>query len=63
MTHLQHHLLNQDNEANWQLVWLNNHKQPVIGLLPKVSWSVYPTDKQRSSNLSKVVRIWRGDGP
>ena len=63
MTHLQHHLLNQDNEANWQLVWLNNNKQPVIGLLPKVSWSVYPTDKQHSSNLYKVVKIWRGDSP
>lgn len=38
---LQRHLTAQNADANWQLVWLNNDGQPVIGLLPKVSWSVY----------------------
>ncbi|WLP94218.1 anthranilate synthase component I family protein [Psychrobacter sp. M13] len=38
---LQRHLTAQNPTANWQLVWLNNDGQPVIGLLPKVSWSVY----------------------
>ena len=41
MPHLQRYLLAQDAKANWQLVWLNNDGNPVIGLLPKVSWSVY----------------------
>ncbi|MBF0659787.1 anthranilate synthase component I family protein [Psychrobacter sp. NG25] len=41
MPHLQRYLLAQDAKANWQLVWLNNDGRPVIGLLPKVSWSVY----------------------
>lgn len=41
MPQLQRHLLAQDNDANWQLVWLNNDGHPIIGLLPKVSWSVY----------------------
>ncbi|WP_352259787.1 anthranilate synthase component I family protein [Psychrobacter sp. TB55-MNA-CIBAN-0194] len=41
MPHLQRYLLAQDAKANWQLVWLNNNGRPVIGLLPKVSWSVY----------------------
>lgn len=38
---LQQYLIAQDTKANWQLVWLDNDDQPVIGLLPKVSWSVY----------------------
>ena len=38
---LQSHLIAKDTEANWQLVWLNNDDRPVIGLLPKVSWSVH----------------------
>ncbi len=38
---LQRHLTAQKPTANWQLVWLNNNGQPVIGLLPKMSWSVY----------------------
>ena len=41
MPQLQQHLSAQDIEANWQLVWLNNDGRPVIGLLPKVSWSVH----------------------
>ena len=38
---LQQYLIAQQAEANWQLVWLNNDGRSVIGLLPKVSWSVY----------------------
>ena len=41
MPYLQRYLLAQETKANWQLVWLNNDGNPVIGLLPKVSWSVY----------------------
>ncbi|MGO2339641.1 MAG: anthranilate synthase component I family protein [Psychrobacter sp.] len=41
MPYIQRYLLAQESKANWQLVWLNNDGQPVIGLLPKVSWSVY----------------------
>ncbi|WP_198334829.1 anthranilate synthase component I family protein [Psychrobacter namhaensis] len=59
---LQQYLLTQDTEPNWQLVWLNNDGRPVIGLLPKVSWSIYPTDKQSSRdslNTYKVVKHCR----
>lgn len=38
---LEKHLLTKDETALWQLVWLNNNGQAVIGLLPKVSWSVH----------------------
>ena len=38
---LQRYLFAQNPNANWQLVWLNNDGRPVIGLLPKMSWSVY----------------------
>ena len=38
---LQQYLIAQEAKANWQLVWLNNDGRPVIGLLPKVSWSVH----------------------
>lgn len=41
MPRLQHYLISQDTRTNWQLVWLNNDGRPVIGLLPKVSWSVH----------------------
>ncbi|MGE6246461.1 anthranilate synthase component I family protein [Psychrobacter proteolyticus] len=57
MPQLQRHLLDQDIKANWQLVWLNNDGRPVIGLLPKVSWSVYPNDEQSSSDLPNVYKV------
>lgn len=64
MPHLQRHLLKQDSRANWQLVWLNNDGQPVIGLLPKMSWCVYPlaNDTRHSAqqaNLYKVEKTCR----
>ncbi len=57
MPQLQRHLLAQDIKANWQLVWLNNDGRPVIGLLPKVSWSVYPNDEQASSDSPNVYKV------
>lgn len=51
LPHLQQHLNVQDATANWQLVWLNNDGHPVIGLLPKVSWSVYFNANQKASAL------------
>lgn len=62
---LQQHLLLQDADANWQLVWLNNNEQPVIGLLPKVSWQVHankPCAKKEDdqSKTYQVVRHYRG---
>ena len=64
MPHLQRHLLEQDSCANWQLVWLNNNGQPVIGLLPKMNWCVYPlaNDTRHSAkqaNLYKVEKTCR----
>ena len=59
---LQRHLYEQNHKANWQLVWLNNDGRPVIGLLPKVSWSVYPTDQKPakgSVNTYSVVKKCR----
>ena len=61
---LQQHLLAQDSNANWQLVWLNNDGHPVIGLLPKVSWSVYATHNQISLTqlpTYKVIKHCRND--
>ncbi len=57
MPQLQRHLLDQDIKANWQLIWLNNDGRPVIGLLPKISWSVYPNDEQDSSNLHNIYKV------
>ena len=51
LPHLQRHLTAQNPDANWQLVWLNNDGHPVIGLLPKVSWSVYFNADQKLSTL------------
>ena len=57
MPQLRRHLLNQDDAANWQLAWLNNDGRPVIGLLPKVSWSVYPTDQKPSKDSVNTYRV------
>ncbi|MDN3399688.1 anthranilate synthase component I family protein [Psychrobacter sp. APC 3426] len=56
---LEPHLMAQDDEANWQLVWLNNDGRSVIGLLPKVSWSVYfdATDNKLSSLQPTVYKV------
>lgn len=54
---LQKHLVAQDSEANWQLVWLNNDGRPVIGLLPKVSWSVYPANNMRPDKSLAPYKI------
>ena len=72
LPHLQRHLTTQNPKANWQLVWLNNNGKPVIGLLPKVSWSVYFRANQPSSTSLentqnktsdyKVIKIYR-DSP
>ena len=66
MPQLQRHLLEQDNTANWQLIWLNNDGQAVIGLLPKVSWCVYPVTNDtlhatKQGNLYKIEKTWRGN--
>ncbi|MCG3880178.1 anthranilate synthase component I family protein [Psychrobacter sp. Ps6] len=57
MPQLRRHLLNQDDAANWQLAWLNNDRRPVIGLMPKVSWSVYPVDNHTSKDSNPVYRV------
>ncbi len=57
MSHLQKYLTAQDSEANWQLVWLNNDGQPVIGLLPKTSWMVTPTFDSLSDPLSVTYKV------
>ena len=59
---LQRHLLKQDAQANWQLVWLNNAGRPVIGLLPKMAWSVYATTPEpRQPAAYTIVGRRRGD--
>ena len=70
LPHLQRHLTAQNPKANWQLVWLNNNGKPVIGLLPKVSWSVYfkanqPSftsleNTQSKTSDYKVIKTYRG---
>ncbi|TXD96029.1 anthranilate synthase component I family protein [Psychrobacter frigidicola] len=64
---LQQHLLAQDKNSNWQLTWLNNDGRPVIGLLPKVSWSVYFCSDQTVTNSTlhpnyKIVKTHRDNG-
>ena len=65
---LQHYLCAQNPKANWQLVWLNNDGRPVIGLLPKMSWSVfYFTDDAAYSDkqvpIYKVMKNYRDGSP
>lgn len=54
---LQKHLLAQNSEALWQLVWLDNNGQPVIGLLPKTSWVVTPNFETLSDPLSVTYQV------
>ena len=65
---LQRYLCAQNPKANWQLVWLNNDGHPVIGLLPKMSWSVfYFTDDAACSDkqapIYKVMKNYRDGSP
>ena len=65
MPHLQRYLYVQNPNVNWQLVWLNNDDRPVIGLLPKMSWSVYPLSNDAANSnkpapIYKVIRTYRG---
>ncbi len=54
---LQQHLIAKDSAANWQLVWLANDDEPVIGLLPKVSWRLYfAPDSQATYQLMQTFR-------
>ena len=58
MPHLQRYLYVQKPNINWQLVWLNNNGRPVIGLLPKMSWSVYPlSNDAANSNKQAAYQI------
>lgn len=69
LPHLQRHLTAQNPKASWQLVWLNNNGKPVIGLLPKVSWSVFFDANQNNSPLLdnnkntfyKVIKTYRDE--
>lgn len=65
---LQRYLCTQNPKANWQLVWLNNDGHPVIGLLPKMSWSVfYFTDdaaySDKQAPIYKVMKNYRDGSP
>ena len=65
MPHLQRYLYVQNPNANWQLVWLNNDGRPIIGVLPKMSWSVYPLSNDAANSnkpapIYKVIRTYRG---
>ena len=61
---LQRYLYGKNPNANWQLVWLNNDGRPVIGLLPKMSWSVYYFSNSKllnqKPNIYKVIKNCRG---
>ena len=67
LPHLRRHLFTCDTKAHWQLVWLNNNGNPVIGILPKTSWTVYlnlNNDKKGTatdypSNPYKVIKNCR----
>lgn len=60
---LKRHLYGQNPNANWQLVCLNNDGRPVIGLLPKISWSVYYLSDSKlpnqQPNIYKVIKNCR----
>ena len=59
---LQAYLQAQDNKANWQLIWLNNDGRPVIGLLPKMTWSVYFDNiNTKQTSLYKIIKNCRDD--
>ncbi|WP_230657864.1 anthranilate synthase component I family protein [Psychrobacter sp. I-STPA10] len=48
ITHLSEH----DNTAEWGVCWLQNKTRPIIGILPKVSWCVYPNSHLTNNRLN-----------
>ena len=53
LTHALGHDADNDTDTDtvnveaWQLCWLQNDGHPVIGLLPKISWTIYPKSTQQ----------------
>ena len=57
---LYQHLLISNQQANWQLIWLNDNGNAVIGLLPKVSWVIYPSSTGSTANpVYQVIKKCR----
>lgn len=44
------------SELYWHICWLNNDGAPVIGLLPKASWSAYPLSP-KATNTTPLLHI------
>lgn len=46
----------QTSQSNfaWQVCWLNNDGEQVIGLLPKTAWTVYPCQQNHSANNQAI---------
>ena len=63
LPHLQRHLLTSNQQANWQLTWLNNDGRAVIGLLPKISWAAYPSTTESAgfndNPYYQVIKTYR----
>lgn len=65
VTKLQKFLSDQDSCLPWQLIWLNNNGNPVIGILPKVSWSLtFSTQKNDNGKpLYQLNTTYRDNTP
>ncbi|WP_227429437.1 anthranilate synthase component I family protein [Psychrobacter sp. I-STPA6b] len=55
---LVHFLQAYDAKITWQVCWLENQHQPVIGLLPKCAWTVYPLDSENLQDY-RIIRSQR----
>ena len=55
---LQAYLSQVDAQAEWQLAWLHNDGQPVIGLLPKRAWTLYPVGDSDNSGETPQYRVY-----
>lgn len=65
VTQLQKFLSAQDSNLPWQMIWFHNNGEPVIGILPKVSWSLYFSSQKNDDGkaLYHLNTICRDDSP
>ena len=53
VTNLQKHLMQTNQHEVWQLCFLNNDHRPIIGIAPRLSWTVSPLSAMSANESSE----------
>ena len=53
VTNLQKYLMSTNQHEAWQLCFLNNDHRPIIGIAPRLSWTVSPLSAMSANESSE----------